>query len=224
MSTDPMSLDEQVLPLGFWARLRAYLLGGLLVLGPTTISVWVLWRLFVWLDGLLGEYLRFAWLDHRRIPGLGLVAMLILLVVSGWMASLFAGFALVRAWDRALARLPVFRMIYNPAKQLGQAFLTSRRSVFNQVVLVQWPHQDIWAIAFVTAPAPRSLTDKLGGEMMSVFVPSTPNPTAGHYHLIARERVIEVDLTVEQGLQMIVSGGVVRPEDSEIVSPRRSLP
>ena len=223
MSHHPLTIEEQE-PLGFWGRVRAYLLGGLLVLGPTTISVWVLWRLFVWLDGLLGEYLRFAWLDHRRIPGLGLIAMLILLLISGWMASLFAGFTLVRAWDRALARLPLFRVIYNPAKQLGEAFLTGKRTVFRQVVLVQWPHPGTWAIGLVTAPPPRALSEKVGSELLSVFVPSTPNPTTGFYHLIPRERVVEVDLTVEQGIQMIVSGGVVRPEDSEIVPQHRSLP
>ncbi|HKA23370.1 MAG TPA: DUF502 domain-containing protein [Candidatus Eisenbacteria bacterium] len=212
---------EPVEPLGFWARMRAYLLGGLLVLGPTALSVWVLWRLFVWIDGLLGKYLRFSWLEYRQIPGLGLIAMLILLLVSGWMASLFAGFTLVRAWDRALARLPLFRVIYNPAKQLGEAFLSGKRTVFHQVVLVQWPHAEAWAIAFLTAPPPRSLAGRLDGDMVGVFVPSTPNPTAGHYHLMKRERVIAVDLTVEQGIQLIVSGGVVRPEDSESV---RTLP
>ncbi|HEV8480404.1 MAG TPA: DUF502 domain-containing protein [Candidatus Eisenbacteria bacterium] len=220
MTENPLVMEPEE-RLGFWARTRAYLLGGLLVLGPTTLSVWILWRLFVWIDSLLGKYLRFSWLDYKQIPGLGLVAMIILLIVSGWMASLFAGFALVRAWDRALARLPVFRMIYNPAKQIGEAFLSGKRTVFHRVVLVQWPHDNAWAVAFVTAPPPRTLAGKLEGDMVGVFVPSTPNPTAGHYHLMKRERVIPVDLTVEQGLQLIVSGGVVRPEDSEAV-PRLS--
>jgi uncharacterized membrane protein len=224
LSEQPLTLDPGEPGLGFWARIRAYLLGGLLVLGPTALSVWVLWRTFVWIDSLLGKYLRFPWLDYKQIPGLGLIAMLILLLVSGWMASLFAGFTLVRAWDRALARLPLFRVIYNPAKQLGEAFLTpGRRTVFRQVVLVQWPHPGTWAIGFVTATPPRALSERAGSELMSVFVPSTPNPTTGFYHLIPRERVVEVDLTVEQGIQMIVSGGVVRPEDSEIAPQRQTL-
>jgi uncharacterized membrane protein len=213
LSEPPLSIDPLEPSLGFWARVRAYLLGGLLVLGPTAISVWVLWRLFLWIDGLLGRYLRFSWVEYRQIPGLGLIAMLILLLVSGWMASLFAGFTLVRAWDRALARLPLFRVIYNPAKQLGEAFLSGKRSVFTQVVLVQWPHPDTWTIAFLTAPPPRTLSQKLEGDIVGVFVPTTPNPAAGHYHLMKREHVILVDLTVEHAIQMIVSGGVVRPED-----------
>jgi uncharacterized membrane protein len=219
-----MAIGPHEPPLGFWTRIRAYLLGGLLVLGPTALSVWVLWRVFVWIDGLLGKYLRFSWFEYRQIPGLGLVAMLILLLVAGWMASLLAGFTLVRAWDRALGRLPLFRVIYNPAKQLGEAFLApGKRSVFHQVVLVQWPHPGLWAIAFLTAPPPRSLADKVGGDIIGVFVPSTPNPTAGHYHLIERDRVIFVNLTVEQGIQMIVSGGVVRPEDFQPAPEKQAL-
>jgi uncharacterized membrane protein len=214
LSEQPITIDSTEPPLGFWARMRAYLLGGLLVLGPTALSVWVLWRVFVWIDGLLGKYLRFSWVEYRQIPGLGLIAMLLLLIFSGWMASLFAGFTLVRAWDRALGRVPLFRVIYNPAKQIGEAFLApGKRSVFHQVVLVQWPHPGLWAIAFLTAPPPRALAGKLDGDMVGVFVASTPNPTAGHYQLVRRDQVILVDLTVEQALQMIVSGGVVRPED-----------
>jgi uncharacterized membrane protein len=225
LSEQPIAIDPNVEPpLGFWARIRAYLLGGLLVLGPTALSVWVLWRVFVWIDGLLGKYLRFSWVEYRQIPGLGLVAMLLLLIFSGWLASLFAGYTLVRAWDRALGRLPLFRVIYNPAKQIGEAFLApGKRSVFHQVVLVQWPHPGLWAIAFLTAPPPRALAGKLDGDWVGVFVASTPNPTAGHYQLVARDRVIFVDLTVEQALQMIVSGGVVRPEDVQAAQQKQLL-
>ena len=222
MNENPFTVLENDRP-GFWARLRAYLLGGLLVIGPSALSIWVLWRLFLWIDGLLGQYLRFPGLDYRRIPGFGLVAMLLLLVISGWLASLFAGVTLMRAWDRALARLPLFRVIYNPAKQLGEAFLSERRTVFQQVVLVPWPHPGLWAIGFVTAPPPRALSEAIGGELLSVFMPSTPNPATGHFQLVPRAAVVPVDLTVEQGMQMIVSGGVVRPADAEIV-PRLDSP
>jgi uncharacterized membrane protein len=198
-----------------WRRLRVYLLSGLLVLGPTALSLWVLVKVFYWIDGLLGNYLRLPWFDYHRIPGFGFIAMLVVLLVTGWLAHLLAGVTVMKAWDRALARLPLFRVIYNPAKQLGEALLSGKRTVFHQVVLVQWPHPGTWAIGFVTAKPPQALSEKVGAELVSVFVPSTPNPTTGFYHLISRERIVPVDLTVEQGIQMIVSGGVVRPPDSE---------
>ena len=216
MSESPFPVMEDERP-GFWARLRDYLLGGLLVLGPTALSLFVLWRLFLWMDGLLGEYLRFSWFEYRRIPGLGVVAMLLLLLISGWLASLFAGVTLMRAGDRALARLPLFRWIYKPARQLGEAFLSERRTVFQQVVLVQWPHPGTWAIGFVTSTPPRALSEAVGGELLSVFMPNTPNPTTGRYQLVPRSAVVPVDLTVEQGMRMIVSGGVVNPTDAEVV-------
>jgi len=201
---------------GLWQRLRVYLLSGLLVLGPTALSLWVLVKVFYWIDGLLGNYLRLPWFDYRRIPGFGFVAMLVTLLVTGWLAHLLAGVTVMKAWDRALARLPLFRVIYNPARQLGEALLSGKRTVFRQVVLVQWPHPGTWAIGFITAKPPQALSEKAGADLLSVFVPSTPNPTTGFYHLIPSERVVPVDLTVEQGIQMVVSGGVVRPSDGDI--------
>jgi uncharacterized membrane protein len=203
---------------GLGARLRLYLLTGLLVLGPTALSLWVLVQAFQLADGLLGRYVNelFPALRGRPIPGLGLLAILFLLLVTGWAANLLAGVAFVHAAERALSRLPVFRSIYNPAKQLGEALFSGRRTAFHQVVLVQWPHPGAWRIGFVTTPPPRALGERVGAELVSVFVPSTPNPTSGFYHLFPADRVVPVDLTVEQGVQMIVSGGVVRPPDDEV--------
>ena len=203
---------------GFAARLRLYLLTGLLVLGPTALSLWVLARAFQLADGILGRYVNalFPALEGRVIPGLGLLAILLLLFVVGWAASLLAGVAFVHAAERGLSRLPLFRFIYNPAKQLGEALFTGRRTAFQQVVLVQWPYPGVWRIGFLTTPPPRALGERVGVELASVFVPSTPNPTGGFYHLFPASAVIPVDLTVEQGLQMIVSGGVVRPPDAEV--------
>jgi uncharacterized membrane protein len=211
--------------LGAWASLRAYLLGGLLVLGPTALSIWILVRIFYWVDGLLGEYLRFPWFEYRRMPGLGLVAMILLLVTVGWIAHLLAGVAVVKAWDRALARVPLFRFVYTPAKRLGEAFLSGRRDAFRQVVLLPWPHSGTWAIGFVTGVPPRAFSDRVGDELVSVFVPHTPNPTSGHYQMVPRGHLVPLDLTIEQGIQMVASGGLVRPSDAEAaVLPKAAVP
>jgi len=197
----------------FFARVRAWFLTGVIVIAPTAITFWVLFRLLNWVDNLLGRYLRFAALDYHRIPGLGLVATGVLLLIVGCIATLVGQGPLARMWDRLLLRIPGVGIVYGSTKSLGEALLSQNEETFRQVVLVQWPHPGLWAIAFLTAPPPRALAGKLEGDLVGVFVPSTPNPTAGHYHLVPRDRVILVDLTVEQGIQMIVSGGVVRHED-----------
>lgn len=202
---------------------RTYLFGGLLVLGPTALTLFVLTRLFTWMDSLLGQYLRFAWFDYRRIPGLGFVAVLFLLLFAGWVAHRFAGVSVLIWWDRVLARIPILRLVYGSAKQLGEALLSEKRTVFRQVVLVNWPHPEIWALGLVTAPPPKALSQRAGEELVSVFVPSTPNPTTGYYQLVPARRVVPVDLTVEQGIQMIVSGGVIRPPDGEVGKGRSEI-
>ncbi len=196
---------------GLVRRLRDYLLSGLIVLGPAALSIWVLVQVFNWLDGLLGQYLRFRWFEYRRIPGLGFVAMLLVLLLTGWLASLLAGLALVRAWERVLARIPLFRVIYNPARQLGEALLAGTRTVFQEVVLVPWPHPGVWVIGFVTGPLPASVARGTGGDLVGVFIPKTPNPTSGFYELVPRAQLVPLSITVEQGLKMVISGGVVRP-------------
>ncbi len=196
---------------GVMRRLRDYLLSGLIVLGPAALSLWVLVQVFNWLDGLLGQYLRLRWFEYRRIPGLGFVAMLVVLLVTGWLASVLAGVALVRAWERVLARIPLFRVIYNPARQLGEALLAGKRNVFQEVVLVPGPHPGVWVIGFVTGPLPVSVAGGTGGDLVGVFIPKTPNPTSGFYELVPRAQLVPLDITVEQGLKMVISGGVVRP-------------
>ena len=195
---------------------RTYLFSGLLVLGPTALTLFVLVRLFGWLDGILGVYLRFPWFDYRRVPGLGFLAMLLLLLLAGWIAHRFAGMSVLLWWDRIIGRIPIFRLVYTSAKQLGEALLSEKRTVFRQVVLVHWPHPETWAIGLTTAPPPRALSDRAGEELLSVFIPSTPNPTTGFYQLVPAHRVVPLDLTVEQGIQMVVSGGVIRPPDDTI--------
>lgn len=193
------------------------------MLGPTAITLWVLVRLFGWMDSLLGQYLKFPWFEYRRIPGLGFVAVLLLLLIAGWVAHRFAGVSVLIWWDRILARIPLFRLVYTSAKQIGEALLSEKRTVFRQVVLVNWPHPETWAIGLVTAPPPQVLSERAGESLVSVFVPSTPNPTTGFYQLVPAGRVVPVDLTVEQGLQMIVSGGVIRPPDEEVGKGRTEM-
>lgn len=193
-------------------RIRNWLITGLLVLAPTAVTLWVFFRLLNWMDNLLGQFFRFAALDYRRIPGIGLVATLLLLMVAGAIASWLGSRSLFVMWDAMLTRIPGLGILYGSTKSLGEAFLKRRQETFRQVVLIQWPHPGVWRVGFVTGPAGASVKAKLGEDVEVVFVPHSPNPASGFVHYVPRTALHYLDWTIEDGLKMVVSGGVVQPE------------
>ena len=196
-------------PLG---RLRNYLLTGLLVLAPTAVTLFVFYRLLNWVDNLLGRYLRFEALDYHRIPGLGLAATLLLLVIVGFLASLAGQGPLARLWDKAFSRIPGVGLVYGSTKSLGEAFLTQKEEqAFRKVVLLQWPRPGVWRIGFVTGHVSNEIKEKLGADAACVFLPHTPNPASGFVHYAPKSELIYLDWAVEDGLKVVVSGGVVQP-------------
>ena len=193
-------------------RLRTYLFTGLLVLAPTAVTMFVLFRLLNWVDNLLGRYLRFEFVDYHRIPGLGLLATLLLLMIVGIVATLLGQGPLARLWDKMLNRIPGVGLVYGSTKSLGEAFLTQREGqAFRKVVLLQWPLPGVWRIGFVTGHVDPALKEKLGEDVACVFVPHTPNPASGFVHYVPKRDLIYLDWTVEEGLKVVVSGGVVQP-------------
>src|SRR5262249_3657102 len=193
-------------------RIRNYFLTGLLVLGPTALTLWVFFRLLNWVDNLLGRYFRFAALEYHRIPGIGLLATLLLLVLVGWMGSLIGGRQLVRMWDRMLTRIPGVSILYGSTKSLGEAFLSNKKQeVFRQVVLIPWPHPGIWRVGFLTGRASADIQGRIGEETEVVFIPHTPNPASGFVQYVPKSSIIYLDWPVEEGLKVVISGGVVQP-------------
>jgi len=202
------------------SRLRNYLLTGLLVITPTALTVAVLYRLLNWVDNLLGRYLRFAAFDYRRIPGLGLLATLVILMLVGWVASWVASRPLLRMWDGMLQRIPGVGLVYGSTRSLGEAFLNNKgEQPFKQVVLVPWPSPGVWRVGFITGRSSPGLRERLGEDLEVVFVPSSPNPASGFVHYFPRKDVIRLDWPIEDGLKVIISGGVVQP-NSTVPTPR----
>jgi len=195
----------------FFGRVRAWFITGVVVIAPTAVTFWVLFRLLNWVDNLLGRYLRFAALEYQRIPGLGLVATLLVLLIVGFLATVLGQGPLARMWDRLLLRIPGVGIVYGSTKSLGEAFLNQREETFRKVVLVQWPHPGIWRVGFLTGHVDPSLKAKLGQDVSCVFVPHTPNPASGFVHYVPKKDLVELDWAVEDGLKVIVSGGVVQP-------------
>jgi len=206
----------------FLSRVQTWFITGLLVIGPSAVTIWVLFRLLNWVDNLLGRYLRFAALDYNRIPGLGLLATGVLLLLVGFFARLVGQRPLSRMWDRLLLRIPGVGIVYGSTKSLGEAFLNQGEETFRKVVLVQWPHPGMWRVGFLTGHVASELKDRIGQDVSCVFVPHTPNPASGFVHYVPKKDLIELNWAVEDGLKVIVSGGVVQPgvEPEVVASPR----
>ena len=192
-------------------RLRNYLLAGLLVLAPSALTLIIFFRLLNWVDNLLGRYLRFAALEYHRVPGLGLLATLLLLVMVGWMASWIGARSLLKLWDRVLTRIPGVGILYGSTKSLGEALLSKKQQAFRQVVLVQWPLPGVWRVGFITGVPTPEVQAAIGPDTEVVFVPHTPNPASGFVHYVPKKEITYVNWPVEEGLKIIVSGGVVQP-------------
>jgi uncharacterized membrane protein len=191
--------------------IRGRLLTGLLVLAPSAITIWILFRLLNWMDNLLGRYFRFEFFDYNRIPGLGLVATLLLLLLVGAIAAWIGSGPLVRLWDRALLRIPGVGIVYGSTKSLGEALIHRKEEAFKRVVLIPWPHSGIWRVGFITGRVGNDVRDMIQEDLEVVFVPHTPNPASGFVHYVPKKDVIYLDWSVEDGLKVVVSGGVVQP-------------
>lgn len=191
--------------------MKRYFVAGLLVWVPLAVTIWLLRFLVTTMDGVLPEWMIPDVIERQHIPGVGLVSVLLLVFATGVLAANFIGERLVRWWEALLARIPIVRTIYSSVKQVSDTVLSPNGQAFRKAVLVQYPREGAWTIAFLTgAPGP-GVAEHLDGEHVSVYVPTTPNPTSGFFLIMARSDVVELDMSVDAALKYIVSMGVVAP-------------
>ena len=205
------------------AALRRWLFAGLLVIAPLGITLWVL----QWIVGTLDQTLLILperWQPDRligfRIPGLGVLLALAILLVVGAVTSNFIGRKLVSWGDALLVRIPVVRSIYSSVKQVSDTLFSPSGNAFRTAVLVQWPRADVWTIAFVTGAPGGDVATHLPGEFVSVYVPTTPNPTGGYFVMLRRADCIELKMSVDEALRYVISMGVVVPAAPALSNPR----
>ena len=198
------------------ASLRKWLFTGLLVIVPGVITLAVL----NWIVGLLDQTLLIlpgAWHPDKllglHIPGFGVVLTLLILLVVGATASNFAGRKLVQWGDALVSRIPVVRSIYSSVKQVSDTVFSESGNAFRTTVLVQWPREGVWTVAFVTGAPSGEVAAYLRDEFVSVYVPTTPNPTGGYFVMMRKSDCVELDMSVDTALRYIVSMGVVAPSD-----------
>ena len=196
--------------------MKKYFITGLLVLVPLFITVWVISSLIGMMDQsllLLPENWRPKAQLGLEIPGLGALLTMLIIFVTGLIATNFFGKRLILLWEAILARVPVVKSIYASVKQVSDTLFSDSGNAFRQAVLVQFPRQGAWTIAFVTGKPGGDVANHLPGDYVSIYVPTTPNPTGGYFLMMPRTEVIELDMSVDEALKYIISMGVVAPPD-----------
>jgi len=200
---------------------KKYLITGLLIWVPLVITVWVLSFLVDTLDQSL-LLLPVSWQPRSwigfHIPGLGVLMTLAVVLATGVFAANIIGQRLVQYWEGLLARIPIFKSLYFSVKQVSDTLFSSSGLAFRKALLVQYPRQGSWTIAFLTGQPGGDVANHLKGDYVSVYVPTTPNPTSGFFLMMPAADVVELDISVDAALKYIISMGVVPPEDRSATS------
>lgn len=224
---------------GIFARLRSSFLTGIVVIAPVGLTIWLIWSVIGWVDSvvlpfipasfypdnllrdLIGDQNYAKWLGENttiNIRGVGLVIFLIFTVIVGWLAKGIMGRSIIRRAETLVARMPIVRSIYGGVKQIAEAMLAQSGNNFEKACLVEYPRKGAWAIGFISTSAKGEIVKRVnaadgGRPVLSVFVPTTPNPTSGFLLFFPAEEVIELDMTIEDAAKLVISAGLVYPDE-----------
>jgi len=209
---------------GLLGRLRGYLIAGVLVTAPIGITFYFAYLLISFVDNRItplipavynpNTYLPFA------IPGLGVIVLLLTLTLVGALTAGLIGRSIVRLGDKLLHQTPFIRSIYGATKQIVETVLSQQTEAFRQVVLFEYPRRGCWAMGFVTGRTSGEVQNVTTDEVVNVFLPTTPNPTSGYLLFVPRRELVVLDMSVEEGIKMVVSGGIVTPPDTRTAEAR----
>ena len=205
---------------GIREHLRGYFIAGIVVTGPTLLTLYIIWLIVAFVDRSVGALLpnEYNPQTYLHVPGIGLVVVVLCLTLIGALTAGVLGRVYVRLTDRILARMPVVRGIYAAVKQIFETVLAKQSNSFREVVLVEWPREGMWTIAFVTAAVEGELQRRTGGDTIAVYVPTTPNPTSGYLMFVPRKDAVTLDMSVEDAIKYVISTGIVAPPE-ELVPP-----
>ena len=203
---------------GLWGRIRGYFLAGVLVTAPLGITGYLAWVIVGFIDHSVTPlipdnynpetYLPFS------LPGLGVLILILVLTLIGALTAGLLGRWLVHTGERILNRMPVVRSIYSAIKQIFQTVLAQKSNAFREAILVEYPRRGIWAIAFITGTTQGEVQNLTEQETVNIFLPTTPNPTSGFLLFVPKEDVVPLNMSVEEAIKMVISGGLVTPPDN----------
>ncbi|UOA27393.1 DUF502 domain-containing protein [Pseudosulfitobacter sp. DSM 107133] len=216
-------------------RLRASFLTGLVVIAPVGLTIWLIWTVVGWIDGMvlpfvprayhpdrmIQDFFGFARDSQINVRGIGVIIFLVFTIVVGWMAKGLIGRSVLRFGESLVERTPVVRSIYSGIKQISETVFAQSERSFEKACLVEYPRRGIWAIGFVSTTAKGEIRNRAGdlGPLMSIFLPTTPNPTSGFLLFVPAEEVIELDMSVEDAAKLVISAGLVYPNAKDPTQP-----
>jgi uncharacterized membrane protein len=211
---------------GMFAGLRASFLTGIVVIAPVALTVWLVWTLMGWVDSVVLPLIPFSLRPEHYIGinlrGVGVIIFLVFTIVVGWIAKGLIGKSLILFGESLVNRMPVVRSIYSGLKQIAETVFAQSERSFEKACLIQYPRKDIWAIGFISTSAKGEVNARAetGSDMVSVFVPTTPNPTSGFLLFFPKEDVIELEMSVEDAAKLVISAGLVYPGEVDPEDPR----
>ena len=198
-------------------NLRTNLLAGILVTAPIGITFYLAWLIITWIDARVTPIIPVKYNPETylpfSIPGLGLLIAIVVLIIIGAFTKGFIGRWWLKTAEQILARMPVIRSVYGAVKQIFETILKQQSNAFRQVVLFEYPRRGSWAIGFLTGQTEGEVQSITEDEVLNVFLPTTPNPTSGYLLFIPKKELVFLSMTVEEGIKMVVSGGIVTPPD-----------
>ena len=201
-----------------WKKLKSYFLTGLLVLTPLVLTVFIIWRLFFAIDGLLQGFIskqiiaRLGFqIGDQPITGLGFITIILLILLTGFFARNYVGRKILLIGDNLVSKIPIINRIYIAFQQISQAFLSEKSEVFEKAVLIEYPRKGIHSIGFFTQDTKGEVQNRLDKDVVSVFIPTTPNPTSGFLLFVPKEDAQPMDMSVEEAMKLVISGGAIQP-------------
>jgi uncharacterized membrane protein len=201
---------------GVAGRVRNYFLTGLVVAGPVAITAWLIWWFVTWVDNLVRPIIPQSYRPETylpiNVPGFGLIIVFVVLTLLGFLTANLVGSRLIDLGESLLNRMPIVRPIYRTTKQIFETLFSSSESSFRHVGLVEFPAPGMWSVVFLTQPPSAEIAERLPqSEHVSAFLPCTPNPTTGFFFYVPRRDVIDLDITVEQAMTLLISAGIIQP-------------
>ncbi|MES0824223.1 DUF502 domain-containing protein [Ruegeria sp. SCP11] len=210
---------------GLFSRLRASFLTGIVVIAPVWLTIWLIWSVVGWIDSavlpLIPQQFQPEQYVGINLRGVGVVIFLVFTVLVGWIAKGILGRSFISFTESLVDRMPVVRSIYSGIKQISETVFAQTERSFEKACLVQYPRRGIWAIGFVstTAKGEVSVRAETAGDLLSVFIPTTPNPTSGFLLFFPAEDVILLDMTIEDAAKLVISAGLVYPNGKDPTQP-----
>jgi len=219
MTFDPNEPAIKPRKRGLFAGLRASFLTGIVVIAPVGLTVWLIWTVVGWVDGVVLPLIPYSFRPENYIGinlrGVGVIFFFIFTIFIGWVAKGLIGRSMIRFAESYVERMPVVRSIYSGVKQIAETVFAQTERSFEKACLIEYPRKGIWAIAFISTSTKGEVARRGGGkqDMVSVFVPTTPNPTSGFLLFFPKKDVIVLDMSVEEAAKLVISAGLVYPED-----------